>query len=159
MTEVLEQTEAKQKRNRVALTPEQKQASSLRRDAAMLLRLADGSTNPQQMREHAAQIMAKADTLAPAQKPKAEPRPQCSYVHPEGTKDAKGNDVGGQRCGAKSTKDSDTCFGHSNALAKLTEAEWNAVDAYFIGEDFHTRLLEGFSWRQLKEIATPVTAA
>ena len=63
-TAVEEQTTSKPKGG-ANLSPEQKKASALRRDAAMLERLAAGSTNPQSMLDQAAKLNAEADALAP----------------------------------------------------------------------------------------------
>src|SRR5690348_10178325 len=54
------------KRGGATLTPDQKKASALRRDAAMLERLAKGSSDPSAMLADAAKYRAQADALAPA---------------------------------------------------------------------------------------------
>ena len=154
-TETVEQntTESKPKRN---ISPEAKKASSLRRDAAMLERLAAGSSDPKSMLEQAAALKAQADVLAPAtaQKPKAEPRPFCAYIYTETVtgKDGVPIHLAGSQCGAKASKGSQYCYSHTDPLSKLSEPEWNAVEGYFLA-DIRPRLLDGFSVRDLKQIA------
>ena len=114
MTVAVAETNSKP-RGGANLTPAQKQASALRRDASMLERLAAGSSNPEAMLAQAAQYKAQADTLAP---PKAN--------------------------------------GDSTPTT-LTEAEWNAVETYFL-TDLRVRLREGFSAKKLKAIAALPTA-
>lgn len=130
-------------RKQYSTTPEQKRASALRRDAAMLERLAKGSSDPTIMLSDAAKLRTQADALAPAPA-KAEPRPLCAFIDPED----------GTTCGAKAAKGGVYCFSHSDPVTKLSEREWEAVDNHFMA-DFHARLLEGFTWRQLKNIANP----
>lgn len=136
-----EQAEAPAKAKRTTtLTAEQKKASQLRRDASMCLRMAEGSSDPRHMQEHAEKLLAEADKLAPAA-PKAEPRPDCAHVDDEGN-----------RCGAKAVKGGVLCFGHTDPMSKLSETEWTAVEGWLI-QDIRKNLLEGFSWRALKDIA------
>lgn len=143
----VEVAEPNARKVRVAASNEQKRATVLRSDAARLERIAMDSTSPAEMLATAAKLRAQADALAPtAPKQVSEPRRACAFTGPDGA------------CGARAQKGSTTCFSHSDPLTKLTDQEWQAVEAYFMGGDFRANLLQVTSWRKLKDIATPVPA-
>lgn len=133
------------KQRKSTSTPESKQASTLRRDAAMLEKYAPTSLEPSVFIEKAKLMRQQADKLAPT-KPARTPRPMCAN----------------EGCGRKSQKDSQYCFTHTDKLQHLSAAEWDAVSAHFLGgstEQFQRTLLEGFSWKRLKQIAAEHTPA
>lgn len=142
--------EPKTRKPRLKATEGQRKATVLRSDAARLERIAMDSTNPAEMLATAAKLRAQADKLAPAQAPKPAgvPRPFCSFVSSEGVE-----------CKAKAQKDTPTCFSHTDPLTKLTDQEWQAVEAYFMGGDFRANLLQVTSWRKLRDIAAPEPAS
>lgn len=141
---------AKPARKKSNISPEAKQALALRRDAALLERLAPTTLEPSVLTEKAKLMRQQADKLAP-QAPKQPARPLCASI-----------DASGKQCGSKAQKDSQYCFSHTDNLQKLTAAEWDAVSAHFLGgstEQFQRTLLEGFSWKQLKQIASQHTTS
>lgn len=103
--------EPKTRKARVVATADQKKASALRRDAAILERIAMNSTDPAGTLATAAKFRALANGLAPAQV--------------------------------------------KQSVFKLTEAEWQAVEAYFMAGDFRANLLKVTTERKLKAIVSP----
>lgn len=140
--------EPKTRKARTAASEVQKKATVLRSDAARLERIAMDSTNPAEMLATAAKLRARADALAPAAPKSAKVAgTQCSFS------------VDGVRCRRLAYGHCNgTCFSHADPLTKLTDTEWQAVEAYFMGGDFRANLLQVTSWRKLKDIATPAPA-
>lgn len=66
MTVATEEAPTTTTKRKINISPESKQASALRRDAAMLTRLAAGSSDPKSMLALAASKLAQAEQLAPA---------------------------------------------------------------------------------------------